>query len=207
MRVINMAGQKIGRLQVLERNGKDRFGQIVWKCRCECGNITNVPGGHLRTGHTTSCGCLAKEVNSKVHTTHGKRNTRLYRIWSNMLQRCKNPNVKEYKWYGAKGVSVCDEWKNDFQSFYDWAIANGYRDDLSIDRINSNGNYNPSNCRWISISEQQSNRSNNRFLTHNGETHNIKEWASVLGIDYFRLYSLLEKNNFDIGAVMECIDS
>lgn len=156
----------------------------------------------MRSGHTQSCGCLEKEVKSAAHTKHGKRNTRLYRIWANMKGRCFNPNIKEYKWYGGKGISVCPEWMN-FQVFYDWAMDNGYADSLTIDRIDQNGNYCPDNCRWLALSDQQSNRSNNRHLTYRGETRTVKGWSEKFGIEYFHFYAMLKRNNFDIEKVIE----
>lgn len=120
-----------------------------------------------------------------------------------MKGRCLNPKVREYKWYGAKGVTVCVEWL-DFQAFHDWAVANGYRDDLTIDRKDVNGNYCPENCRWLSKAEQQSNKSSNRMLTYNGETHAVSEWAKKLGVEYFRFYRGLKKHNFDLGRWIEC---
>ena len=122
MRVVELSGKKCGRLTVIGRSSTGSDGQALWRCECECGNTTNVAGGHLRSGHTRSCGCLEKEVKSAVHKKHGKRNTRLYRIWANMKGRCFTPTNKLYKWYGGKGVSVCSEWM-DFQVFYDWAMA------------------------------------------------------------------------------------
>lgn len=203
MRTIDLTGREFGRLKIIERSGSDKNGQAMWRCKCDCGNVTIVSGGHLRSGHTRSCGCLENDVRRAVHTTHGKRHTRLYRIWASMKGRCSNPNIKEYKWYGAKGVSVCREWM-DFQVFHDWAIENGYADNLTIDRIDGNGDYCPENCRWITNAAQQSNRSNNRHLTYCGETHTVKGWADKLGVEYFRFYKKLKKNNFDIGKVIEC---
>lgn len=206
MKQIDITGCKFGRLTVLEKNGKDNFGQVIWKCRCECGNTTFVRSYHLRSGHTKSCGCLERETKTLAHTIHGKRNTRLYEIWAGMKSRCLNPSIREYKWYGAKGVVICPEWLNDFQAFYDWAIAHGYADNLTIDRIDNNKGYSPDNCRWATKKEQQNNRSNNRFLTYNGETHNISEWAKKFGVEYFKFYRLLKQNSFNIERVVECTD-
>ena len=203
MLVKDLTDMEFGRLRVVERNGSDRNGQAMWLCECKCGNTVVVSGGHLRSGHTKSCGCFAKEAQLASHRTHGQRHTRLYRIWANMKGRCLNPNVKEYKWYGGKGISVYPEWL-DFQSFYDWAMGNGYTDELTIDRIDSDGDYCPDNCQWITLAAQQSNRSNNRHLTYCGETHTIKVWAEKFGIEYFRFYGLLKKHNFDIGRMIEC---
>lgn len=114
--------------------------------------------------------------------THGKSDTRLYSIWCDMKRRCYNPKNKRYSRYGGRGISVCEEWKDDFQAFYEWAIDNGYDEHLTIDRINVNGNYEPSNCRWVTWKEQQRNTSRNRYITVNGETKTIAEWSEITGI-------------------------
>lgn len=113
---------------------------------------------------------------------HGKRHTRIYNIWRSMRQRCYNPNTNRYKNYGAKGVIVCDEWRNSFEAFYEWAMQSGYKEGLTIDRKDTNGNYEPTNCRWATQKSQQNNRENNHLLTHNGETHTIAEWSEKTGI-------------------------
>lgn len=113
---------------------------------------------------------------------HGKRHTRLYRIWSDMKTRCNNPNRPKYTRYGGRGITICNKWMSDFQAFYDWSMANGYRDDLSIDRIDNDGNYCPENCRWITMREQASNKSTNHFITYEGQTLTMAEWARRTGI-------------------------
>ena len=116
-------------------------------------------------------------------TTHGMCGTRIYRIWKKMKSRCHNSNDPDYqKWYGSRGIQVCNEWRNNFQAFYDWAMSHGYSDELSIDRIDVDGNYCPENCRWIDMKTQARNKSDNRLITCNGETHCLSEWAEILGI-------------------------
>lgn len=124
-------------------------------------------------------------------TKHGMCRTRLYRIWNGMKQRCANPKTIGYRYYGGKGVTVCQEWQNSFQAFYDWAMANGYDDHLSIDRMDSNGNYCPENCVWSTSKEQQNNTSYNRLYSYNGETHNIMQWSEITGIHPNMLYKRL----------------
>lgn len=113
---------------------------------------------------------------------HGKRKTRIYSIWTDMKTRCNNPNRPKYARYGGRGIKLCDEWNNDFQAFYDWAMDNGYSDTLTIDRIDNNGNYCPENCRWITMAEQAANKSTIHYITHNGETLSMAEWARQTGI-------------------------
>ena len=154
---------RFGRLIALEYVGTNNHHNALWLCRCDCGNKKVIIGENLRKGSTKSCGCLNREkhITSPNRRTHGMCGTRIHRIWKAMRNRCNNPNTPDYKYWGARGIKVCDEW-NDFQKFYDWAMTNGYSDTLTIDRINVNGNYEPTNCRWITNAEQQRNKRNNK---------------------------------------------
>ena len=162
----DLTGQRFGMLVAVRDVGKKNRAYI-WECVCDCGNTLHVRGAVLSNGHTKSCGCLRKEGPRKPSYSHGLSKTRLYRIWSNMKSRCLNPKVHNYKHYGGKGVSVCDEWLQNFKAFYDWAIASGYKDDLTIDRKDSDGNYCPENCCWITQSE-------------NATRANVKRWTAPL---------------------------
>lgn len=153
MRVVtDLTGKQFGRLTVLQRSGS-KGGNAAWECLCECGNKVIVKRNNLTRGTSKSCGCLERELRVARMTTHGMATTPLYRTWAGIKRRCYNANLKVYKDYGAKGITMCDEWKDDFQAFYDWAMANGYNEGLTIDRINSAGNYEPGNCQWLTRSE------------------------------------------------------
>lgn len=157
----NIAGQRFGRLTAIKRTGQDRFGHSIWLCSCECGDTKEIAIHSLTSGRTKSCGCLDREkhILRPNRLTHGECGTRLYRIWKKMKSRCHNPNDPDYqRWYGSKGVSVCLEWYYNFWIFRNWSILHGYKDDLSIDRIDPYGNYEPSNCRWATALEQARNK-------------------------------------------------
>ena len=158
----NLEGQVFGKLFVLSK-AKERSGtNPVWECVCECGTVTKVIQENLLNGHTRSCGCMRYDIGN-FSKTHNLSNTRLYRVWRGMIHRCENPASENYASYGGRGISICDEWRNDFQAFYNWAMANGYEPDApfgqcTIDRIDVNGNYHPENCRWVSMEVQNQNK-------------------------------------------------
>lgn len=173
-------------------------GMAMWKCKCSCGKEKNVYQKHLKSGSSKSCGCYRSKISSarmklKNPTVrkHNMSNSRLYSVWSNMIQRCNNHNAKYYRIYGGRGIKVCNEWQ-EFNSFKEWALSNGYSDTLTLDRINVDGNYEPSNCRWITIQEQQYNKRTNHLITYNGKTQTVTEWADERGINRSTLFRRLE---------------
>lgn len=181
----NLLGQKFNKLTVLELYSTEK--ETIWKCKCDCGNITFVSASHLKDGHTKSCGCQKNGFKGKDNPSykHGLRHSRIYGIWVNMKTRCLNSNNDSYKSYGARGIKICDKWldkENGFINFYNWAINNGYKDNLTIDRIDVNGNYEPSNCRWVGWETQQNNRRTNFVIEYNGIKHTLQEWSRILPI-------------------------
>lgn len=198
---IDLTGQEFGRLVALYPTTLNKSGNMQWKCKCKCGNEITVDNQSLKRGYTKSCGCLAKEVCVFIHTKHKMYKTRLNSVWNSMKQRCNNSKNSQYYNYGGRGIKVCPEWNdknNGFVNFYNWAIKNGYKEGLSIDRINNNGNYEPNNCRWTTIQEQSNNRRTNRYITYNKETHTIAEWSKIVNINRYTLYDRINKSNMSI---------
>ena len=192
MRGKDLIGQRFGRLVVIEKlPSKNR--RCWWKCKCDCGNFKDVPTTSLTLGDTKSCGCLNKEKmreRAKANhrkaiescTTHGLSNTRIYSIWKNMIYRCENSKATRFEHYGGRGIKVCEEW-HILEKFYEWAMNNGYKEGLEIDRINVNGNYEPSNCRWATRKQQGNNKRRNINVEINGVTHTLSEWAEITNIN------------------------
>lgn len=195
-RLKDLTGQRFGRLVVLKRT--DNMGkQTAWLCKCDCGIEKAVPYWNLVSGQTKSCGCyrseFGKETAPHFPITHGGSYTRLYTIWIGMKQRCNYKKHRHYKRYGGRGIKVCAEWEHDFEAFREWAMQNGYSEDLTIDRINVDGNYEPSNCRWATYETQSNNTSSNHFLIFKGETHTISEWSKLLGIPKSTIHNRLKR--------------
>lgn len=188
-----MIGKQFGKLTVIKEAGRTKDRAILWKCRCDCGCETVVRGINLRSGNTRSCGCINKERMHHLNLITGEYKSRLYGIWICMKTRCSNPNIPQYKDYGGRGIKICDEWKYDFRTFRDWAISHGYNDNLSIERIDNNGNYEPSNCKWSTLHEQNRNRRTNNMITFNGKTQCALDWAIELGMKPNTLFGRLHR--------------
>ena len=184
--------ERYGRLVVVATAGRNKENRLQYLCQCDCGNQTVVIGKHLHSGNTKSCGCFKKDAGIKANTTHGMSKTRIYRTWASMKDRCEREFCDRFPAYGGRGIKVCDEWRNSFEAFYAWAMANGYADNLTLERIDVNGNYCPENCKWIPARDQANNKRTTLLLTKNGETHLVKEWAQILGIPAYTIYSRKE---------------
>ena len=190
-------GEHHDHITVLEKlKEKTKDGRTIYLCKCDCGKYfkTSVSSVHK----IKSCGCMTKEYIARGQRTHGESKTRLYEVWHRMKERCYREKHKSYPEYGGRGITICEEWKNSYVAFRDWALANGYDENAeymvcTLDRIDVNGNYEPSNCRWVSMKVQCNNKRNNHTLTYNGETHTIAEWAEITGIQHCTLSRRLKK--------------
>ena len=191
---IDMTGWKMcehgvpdSKIIVIQQMPKTKPKKVFWLCRCDCGNPNTfiVDGTSLRCGNTLSCGCIKKE---RCPKKHGESHTKLYYVWQTMRKRCENPNSGQYKRYGARGITVCNEWHN-YEAFRDWAISHGYKSGLEIERIDNDGNYCPENCRWATHQEQCCNRSSNIWVEYNGNRLSVIECANTTGLSYETILS------------------
>lgn len=182
--VVQLQGQKFGRLLVIDESERIKDHRR-WNCVCDCGNKVTVYQTCLMSGNTQSCGCLCSDVSRERLSVHGEnnRNSRLHSIWNCMFDRCRNSNNPRYKDYGGRGISVCSSW-TEYLSFKKWTLENGYSDDLTLDRIEVNGNYCPENCRWATHLEQQNNMRSNTLITFNGKTLTLAQWSREIGVQY-----------------------
>lgn len=197
-KIKSLVGQKFGRLEV--KKFADHIGKrfdIAWRCLCECGSTVVVRATHLKSGHTTSCGCLQKEVVSALNTTHNQSDSREYDVWVSMLQRCNNHQNPSYHRYGARGIIVCEEWNESFEVFIR-DMGRRPSPAHSIDRINNNGNYEPLNCRWATRREQARNMRSNVILDYNGKSLCLSEWAEQVGIPLSIIDSRLRRGGWSV---------
>lgn len=192
---IDMTGKKINMLTVLYRS-ENLKGRTRWHCRCDCGKELDVDYGSLKKGQY-SCGCFTSARIREKKSTHGKSDTRLFNVWAKMKERCCRKTHKSYIDYGGRGIKVCPEWLNDFSAFDEWAMANGYDENAdfmkcTLDRIDPNGDYEPSNCRFVSMKVQCNNRRNNHYILYKGEKHTIAEWSDITGLSFDTIYRRLK---------------
>lgn len=209
----NLIGRRYERLIVVApaQRPKGKTTRRFWLCRCDCGNEVVLSTAEFNKGAVRSCGCYHREEASermrKTKTTHGKTNTRLYGIWGSMKGRCYLQSSTDYPWYGGRGIKVCDEWKDSFETFEKWAIENGYdpsapRGKYTIDRIDSNGDYCPQNCRFLTQKEQCNNRRNTRRIEFKGKSHTISEWAEITGLPAKTIRERLRYHKWSIEDIL-----
>jgi hypothetical protein len=190
-RRLDLSGERFGRLTVMSYVGKHPDGRVIWSCHCDCGNETEATTANLRRGKTRSCGCLKAEILKVVGLQHGYFGTRMYRIWAGLNSRCLNPDNKDYPKYGGRGITVCERWRS-FENFHADMIE-GYDDSLSIDRIDVDGNYEPSNCRWATASRQAENRRTTKPIEWRGRAMSIAAWSKETGIPVEAIRSRIRK--------------
>lgn len=209
----DIIGVRFGRLIVQsnshsEKCTKSNGSKHYYNCLCDCGNTCIKERCYLKYGNTSSCGCIRSEMlakrNKETASLHGdsKRYERMHNSWSAMLNRCEHINNKNYDLYGGRGIRVCDEWHK-WEVFRDWALNNGYNDGLTIDRIDRNGNYEPSNCRWVTMDVQANNKSNNKYITYQGRTQSLADWCRELDLDYDRTKARLNSCNMTTEQAFE----
>lgn len=192
----NLIGQRFGRLVVekIDHEDYDKRGyflQYRYLCRCDCGGTRIIPAESLKSGRANSCGCLHTEELLRRNYRHGMSKSALFIRYYHIKNRCYNPNSEFYHCYGGRGIKMCPEWlgENGLINFAEWALKNGFKENLTIDRINNDGDYAPDNCRWTTNKIQSNNRNNNVHITFNGETHTISEWSDIVGIRAKTLYN------------------
>lgn len=188
----DISGERFNNLIALNFEYRDKNHHHYWKFRCDCSSEFIARKSAVISGNTKRCRNCSLYERRKRATTHGLSKTRLYREWAGIIQRCESERSTSYNRYGALGVSVCEEWHK-FDAFAEWAMSNGYSDELTIDRIDSTGNYEPSNCRWVGNLEQANNKRTNVYIESFGEIHTIAEWARIYGIKYHTLYDRVKK--------------
>lgn len=195
-KVHDLTGQKFGLLTVIGLAETDTR-KTYWVCKCDCGNMKTVRSDSLLCGAIKSCGCIKRkqdEVNLTKNHRHKMSGTRIYLEWQGMKSRCYNKGSARYADWGGRGIEVCEQWRNSFESFYTWAMANGYQDNLTIDRIDNNGNYCPENCRWVGQQEQCRNRRSNINITIGNSTRTLMEWCEIFQVDYTNVNARYHRN-------------
>lgn len=198
-RVHDLTGEKFNRLLVVGIDSGKETRKTYWICQCDCGNIVSVRSDALLSGKTKSCGCYKSEQDAKraaKNHKHKQSGTRLYEIWQGMKSRCFYEKDARYSRYGGRGITVCNEWKEDFKAFFDWSLENGYSENLTIDRIDNDRNYEPSNCRWVTMKDQSKNRSTNIKITIGNSTRTLSEWCDIFNLKYSTINARYKRNGF-----------
>jgi hypothetical protein len=180
-------GKRQGQIVVLSHFKKGKNNSNYFRCQCDCGRIAEIRVDHFFNDKQTTCGTFHKKYENSVI------GNKIYNTWNRMINRCYNPKSHKYYRYGKRGISVCKDWLNNYDNFYIWCINNGYKEGLSLDRINNDGNYEPSNCRWTTRKQQQRNMCRNRIITYKNQTHCLAEWCERLNLKYETIKSRLNK--------------
>lgn len=183
---VDLSGAQFGKLTVTVRIGSNKAGSAIWDCLCDCGSSVKVATSSLKNGNTKSCGCLKMEKLISRSTTHGLsgghgKNTRLYRVWLHMRCRCLSKTAQDFKYYGGRGIKICAAWAK-YENFHAWAVGNGYAENLTLDRKDNNGDYEPCNCRWATRKQQSRNTRQNRIISFGGDKKTVGEWAEITGL-------------------------
>ena len=197
MKRINLSGKKFGRLLVIKK-ADTLNGHVRWHCKCDCGNECVVHGSALRSGNTKSCGCYRTENAKNLYSGVRQNDKHLYAVWNGIKQRCCNKNNKSFHNYGGRGIKICDEWANSYESFYNWAMKSGYKAGLQIDRIDNNGDYCESNCRFVQREIQANNKRNVVLYTIDGVTKSLPQWCKEYDQNYYMVRQRVYKLNWDI---------
>lgn len=199
---IDITGQRYGMCTIVKLDHVTERYRLYWLCECDCGKRFVRRGDLIKESNFLNCGCYDLQKRLERQTTHGYAHSKLYHILYGIRQRCNNPNCSEYYLYGGRGIKICDEWNNN-ETFINWAINNGYKDGLSIERKNVNGNYCPENCCWIPLSEQSNNTRRNIWLTYGNKTLNINQWARELGINKNTFWRYVRYKKYSIEYIVK----
>lgn len=202
-RMIDISGMIFCRWTVLREDGRDKRGEVLWRCRCKCGNESRITSSSLRSGNSRSCGCILKDHPPKK--THGASNTKLYQVWKGMIRRCENKNTRHYNDYGGRGISVCERWRHSFENFINdmGPRPEGY----SIERKDNNGNYEPLNCIWASSKDQNNNTRNNRVIIIGGEQKTMTQWSTIYGISASTIWKRIKLGWSDEDSVLTPVNT
>ena len=190
--VYDLTGMRFGSLVVIGKLGRDNHNEMRWLCKCDCGNEHISTTNRLIKGITVRCKKCKDKKAGESNTKHQRSPIDLWYKYQNMKTRCYNPHYELYHRYGGRGITVCDEWKNSFVAFRDWALANGYKKGLTLDRRDNDGDYTPDNCRWATMTEQSNNRSTNKIITIDGESDTLANWVRRAGLKYSKVQSQLD---------------
>lgn len=204
MKARDISGQRFGRLVAICFSGKKNR-RNFWKFRCDCGKEVEINISSVLCGRSTSCGCFHDEVTGSLNKSHGESKTRLYQCWRDMKVRCLLKTSKNWRNYGGRGISVCEERLNSYESFRDWSVENGYSDNLTLDRVDVNGNYCPENCRWTDRSVQNRNRRTTVFISLNGETKTEREWLSAIGYKSTSSFSYYKNSGYSNEEILQIL--